>query len=190
MSDIGFDIDGVLAHAGPWILKEVQFRGFLKGKTMADVTDYDWYRAFPGQLPEGLITELLGSPGFAREMLPCPWLGETARQCAAAGHRVHVVTARYPTVPMLGGTKLWLERWQVPHVAVHHCRPSEKVLYAREHGLAAFVEDKRETAIAMQAVCRSFLVAMPYNVLPPGPEASGVCRWEREQFLRLPEFLQ
>lgn len=160
----GFDLDGVLTHTDEAILRGAHERGLLVGRTPADIWTYYWEHAFPGEISNAQMMEILNVPGFYRHLNPCEFMLDAIRHADREGFQVHLVTARRGPSHVQSDTRAWLEQHGVPHSHLVYREARDKAAYAAEHGLRFFVEDRFDTANEVAAHCPVLLVESPYNV--------------------------
>jgi hypothetical protein len=181
---IGIDLDGVLADFDGVFYPAAWQQGLLLGRMYYHQKRHDFHESFPGEVTNEQIMQVLLTPGFYRRMETLPCLIKMARGFAEKGWEIHLVTAR-PNYPHVwDDTAAWLYEHRLPYHQLSFQPTYHKHVYAEEHGLNLFVEDRLETANALAPICTSFLVANDHNV----PDAYGNPPLHAQVLRRHPEF--
>jgi uncharacterized HAD superfamily protein len=159
---LGIDLDGVIALIDAPILEGFQQRGKCLGKTTRDITYYSWDHSFP-EVTQEELTEILLQPGFLQTLPHCDVLVPCLRRLAEQGHELHFVTARKGPSERQEETRAWLLQHALPLQNLTFCEANDKHVYAKDHGLDLFVEDRFDTANQIAQLVPVLLVEAPYN---------------------------
>lgn len=172
---IGLDLDGVIAATAQEflrLLEEIHGRHVpfeaIRGYRLEDWTG----------LSTDQVNHIFRSTPIFERTAPVPGAAEGVRALRAAGWEVHIVTYRAWKAALHDVTRDWLARHDIPYDAIELTRTADKSIYARAHGLSAFVEDNWHSVAALAATCdRVLLVDCPYNQGPLPPNAVRVRDW-------------